>query len=116
MVCPRQLPCPAVFSKAMRTAEDFVTWKTSSRPETMPAPWCRAFQTPPAVDMCAPNCIRGGDLRDETGESSEGWGVIKCGCAERGCRLKPAFHCGRNAGFSRQLRTHFQSRPEGWAN
>src|SRR6266481_435936 len=37
--------------------------------------------------------------------------VIKCGCAERGCRLKPAFHCGRNAGFSRQLRTHFQSRP-----
>src|SRR6266849_1436602 len=44
------------------------------------------------------------------------WGVIKCGCAERGCRLKPAFHCGRNAGFSRQLRTHFQSRPEGWAN
>src|SRR5712691_10622545 len=25
---------------------------------------------------------------------------------------KPAFHCGRNAGFSRQLRTHFQSHPE----
>jgi hypothetical protein len=38
-------------------------------------------------------------------------GVIKCGCAERGCRLKPAFHCGRNAGFSRQLHTHFQSHP-----
>src|SRR5216684_2636628 len=38
-------------------------------------------------------------------------GVIKCGCAERGCRLKPAFHCGRNAGFSRQLRTHFQPHP-----
>jgi hypothetical protein len=38
-------------------------------------------------------------------------GVIKCGCAERGCRLKPAFRCGRNAGFSRQLRTHFQSHP-----
>jgi len=38
-------------------------------------------------------------------------GVIKCGCAERGCRLKPAFHCGRNAGFSRHLRAHFQSHP-----
>src|SRR5438309_8703010 len=38
-------------------------------------------------------------------------GAIKCGCAERGCRLKPAFRCGRNAGFSRQLRTHFQSHP-----
>ena len=38
-------------------------------------------------------------------------GVIKCGCAERGCRLKPAFHCGRNTGFSRQLRTHFQPHP-----
>src|SRR6266852_4224062 len=41
----------------------------------------------------------------------EPMGVIKCGCAERGCRLKPAFHCGRNAGFSRQLRTYFQSHP-----
>ena len=38
-------------------------------------------------------------------------GVIKCGCVERGCRLKPAFHCSRNAGFSRQLRTQFQSHP-----
>src|SRR5713101_397893 len=43
--------------------------------------------------------------------TDERGGVIKCGCAERGCRLKPAFHCGRNAGFSRQLRTHFQSHP-----
>src|SRR5712692_716313 len=44
-------------------------------------------------------------------QADERGGVIKCGCAERGCRLKPAFHCGRNAGFSRQLRTHFQSHP-----
>src|SRR6266852_7713690 len=44
--------------------------------------------------------------------TDERGGVIKCGCAERGCRLKLAFHCGRNAGFSRQLRTHFQSHPE----
>src|SRR6266567_4802089 len=45
-------------------------------------------------------------------QADERGGVIKCGCAERGRRLKPAFHCGRNAGFSRQLRTHFQSHPE----
>src|SRR6266702_7569240 len=42
-------------------------------------------------------------------QADERGGVIKCGCAERGRRLKPAFHCGRNAGFSRQHRTHFQS-------
>src|SRR6266446_7639526 len=47
----------------------------------------------------------------------EPMGVIKCGCAERGCRLKPAFHCGRNAGFSRQLRTPLPITPRadtGW--
>src|SRR5260370_1055214 len=38
-------------------------------------------------------------------------GVIKCGCAERGCRLKPAFHSGRNAGFSRQLHAQFHPPP-----
>src|SRR2546427_9201944 len=59
-------------------------------------------------------CIRGRNQttnpgRKEIRSCSEG--VIKCGCAERDCRLKPSFRCGRNAGFSRQLRTHFQSHP-----
>ena len=55
----------------------------------------------------------GGWAKDQNDEKQRRLapGVIKCGCAERGCRLKPAFHCGRNAGFSRQLRTHFQPHP-----
>src|SRR6266571_23273 len=52
MVCPRQVPCPAVFSKATRTAEDFVAWKTSSRPETM-----RASAAVSPDPRCAPGCI-----------------------------------------------------------